>query len=104
MAEKAKFSIGQLIHHKLFNYRGVIINIDPSFMLSEEWYQTMAKSHPPKNKPWYHVLVDKAVHQTYVAEKNLESDTTEEQINHPNLGLYFDQFIDGCYHLKQKSN
>lgn len=104
MTQKATFAIGQLIHHKLFNYRGVIIDIDPTFMLSEEWYDTMAKSRPPKNKPWYHILVDNAIHQTYVAEQNLESDESGEQVHHPELGQYFDQFINGRYHLKQKSN
>ncbi|MCX4028862.1 heat shock protein HspQ [Endozoicomonas sp. SM1973] len=104
MTQEAKFSIGQIVHHKLFNYRGVVIDIDPTFMLTDEWYQTMAKSRPPKNKPWYHVLVDNAVHQTYVAEQNLAPDDSGEQVHHPELGLYFDQFINGHYHLKQKSN
>jgi hemimethylated DNA binding protein len=34
----------------------------------------MAKSRPPKDKPWYHVQITGGygVPQTYVAEQNLE--------------------------------
>ena len=56
----AQFRPGQLIHHKLFDYRGVVVDVDPIFQGSEEWYQQMAQSRPPKAKPWYHVLVHNA--------------------------------------------
>ncbi|MCS5609579.1 MAG: heat shock protein HspQ, partial [Candidatus Poribacteria bacterium] len=46
------FSIGQLIHHKRFDYRGVIVDVDPDFQGTEEWYSQMATSKPPKGKPW----------------------------------------------------
>ncbi|NIQ03735.1 MAG: heat shock protein HspQ, partial [Nitrospinaceae bacterium] len=59
-------------HHKLFDYRGIIVGVDPEFRNTEEWYQRMARTRPPKNKPWYHVLVQDAGHMTYVAERNLE--------------------------------
>ena len=52
---KAKFQIGQIVHHKLFDYTGVIFDIDPFFQSSDEWYEQVAQSRPPKNKPWYHV-------------------------------------------------
>ena len=92
-----KFSIGQVVQHKLFNYRGVIIDVDPAFQGSESWYQEMAKSRPPKERPWYHVLPHRAAHQTYVAEQNLESDDTGEPIDHPLLGHVFREFRDGRY-------
>ena len=69
---KAKFRIGQIVHHKLFDYTGVIFDIDPFFQSSDEWYEQVAQSRPPKNKPWYHVLVHTAEHTTYVAEQNLD--------------------------------
>ena len=71
---KAKFCIGQLIHHKLFDYRGIILGVDLEFKQTDEWYDEMARSRPPKDKPWYHVLVHQQGSQTYVAEQNLESD------------------------------
>ena len=69
---KAKFKIGQIVHHKLFDYSGVVFDIDPFFQSSDEWYEQVAQSRPPKNKPWYHVLVHTAEHTTYVAEQNLD--------------------------------
>ena len=71
---KAKFCVGQLIHHKKFGYRGVIIEVDLQFKNSDEWYETVAKSRPPKDQPWYHVRVLNAHHMTYVAERHLEMD------------------------------
>ena len=71
---KAKFCIGQLIQHKLFDYRGIILGVDLEFKSTDEWYEMVAKSRPPKNEPWYHVLVHQKGHQTYVAEQNLQID------------------------------
>ena len=53
----ARFAIGQVIHHRRFGYRGVIVDVDPSFQLTDEWYEEVALSRPPKDKPWYHILV-----------------------------------------------
>lgn len=71
---KAKYCIGQLIQHKLFDYRGIILGVDLEFKSTDEWYEMVAKSRPPKNEPWYHVLVHQKGHQTYVAEQNLQPD------------------------------
>jgi len=71
---KAKYCIGQLIQHKLFDYRGIILGVDLEFNSTDEWYEMVAKSRPPKNEPWYHVLVHQKGHQTYVAEQNLQLD------------------------------
>ena len=94
---RARFSVGDLVHHRLFDYRGVIFDVDPKFQSTEEWYETVAKSRPPKNKPWYHVLVNGAIHTTYVAEQNLERDPSGEPINHPMLGQFFSGFEAGRY-------
>ena len=71
---KPKFCIGQLIHHKLFDYRGIILGVDLEFKMTDEWYEEMARSKPSKDRPWYHVLVHQRGNQTYVAEQNLEVD------------------------------
>lgn len=91
-ARAMKFRIGQLVHHKLFHYRGVIYDADPTFAHTEEWYRTVAKSGPPKEEPWYRVLVHGARHETYVAEQNLEPDAAHEPIQHPRLDALFDSF------------
>lgn len=93
-----KFTIGDLIHHRRFDYRGVIVDVDPEFQGTDEWYDQMAVSRPPKDAPWYHVLVDGAPYSTYVAERNLEPDSSGEQIDHPALGHFFIGFSNGRYH------
>ena len=92
-----KFSIGQIIHHLRFDYRGVIVDVDADFQGSEEWYREMAKSKPPRDKPWYHVLVDRSNTTTYVAEQNLEEEPSPQPVLHPLVEQYFNRFEEGCY-------
>lgn len=100
----ARFRVGQLIRHKLFPYRGVIVDVDPEFSNSEEWYEMMAKSRPPKDQPWYHVLVHDAEHVTYVAERNLEADSSEAPVDHPLIERFFSGLRGGCYVTRQAVN
>ena len=60
----ARFEVGQLVTHRLFGYRGVVYDVDPKFSLSGDWYDQMARSQPPKDAPWDHVLVDGESHTT----------------------------------------
>ena len=75
----------------------MIIGVDETFLGSDEWYDEVARSRPPKDKPWYHVLVHGASHRTYVAERHLESDVSKEPIEHPEVDDFFDRFQDGVY-------
>ena len=94
---QVKFSVGELVNHRLFGYRGVIVDVDQDFQATEEWYEVVAKSRPPKNKPWYHVLVHESNHSTYVAEQNLETDDGLEPITHPMVEHFFSRFDHGRY-------
>ncbi len=96
MPQSARFSVGQLVHHRRFDYRGVIFDVDPIFSLDDDWYEQMATSQPPRDKPWYHVLVDGG-QVTYVAERNLEPDASAAPISHPLLDRFFGTFRDGRY-------
>ncbi|MGH8550207.1 MAG: heat shock protein HspQ [Methylococcales bacterium] len=93
----AKFSIGQIVHHRRFDYRGVIFDIDFQYQGSQEWYNAVARSRPPKDQPWYRVLVDSAEQETHVAEHNLESSGIEEPICHPCAALYFSRMENSVY-------
>lgn len=95
--KSADFSVGELVHHKLFDYRGVVVDVDPHFMLSEEWYEAVARSRPPKDQPWYRVLVHNSSDETYVAERNLEPDTSGAPIQHPLVKRWFVKFSGGRY-------
>ena len=100
----AKFTIGQRVHHQRFDYRGVIVDVDAVFQGSDEWYRQIAKSYPPKDKPWYRVLVHDQEYETYVAEHHLENDYSSDPINHPLVGAYFSDFRGGVYVLMYRSN
>jgi heat shock protein HspQ len=100
----AGFSPGQLVQHKLFEYRGVIADVDATFQLSDEWYDQVARSRPPKDQPWYHVLVHDGDHMTYVAQRHLEADSSVEPIKHPLIDRFFSAFRDGRYESDIQSN
>ncbi|MCB1867497.1 MAG: heat shock protein HspQ [Gammaproteobacteria bacterium] len=100
---EAALHIGQVVHHKLFDYRGVIYDVDPVFMLPDEWYEQVALSRPPKDEPWYRVLVDGSFQETYVAERNLEADTLGGTIDHPHVQLYFEDFKGGQYRPRNRN-
>ena len=104
MSAKIEFSVGQVIHHKLFGYRGVIVDRDATYGGSEEWYAEVARSQPPKDQPWYHVLVHGRVLNTYVAQRNLEPDDTGLPVVHPLIPLHFDEFRDGHYGISGPAN
>ena len=99
-----KFYAGQVIQHKIFGYRGVIVGVDQTFQLTPDWYATVAKSRPPKDKPWYHVLVHGGRQTTYVAERNLELESSGEPVEHPLLDRFFDKFDDGFYSNTKDEN
>ncbi len=100
----AKFGIGQVVYHERFEYRGVIVDVDASYQGTEEWYHEVARSKPPRDRPWYHVLVHQGDHTTYVAERHLSLDESDDPIEHPLLGDFFDSFEDGRYNRAQRLN
>ena len=99
-----RFYIGQIVLHRRFSYLGVIYYVDSRFMQSEEWYQRMALSRPPKDQPWYHVLVDGMNHETYVSERNLDAVTNPQPIHHPLLKDYFSLFTGQRYEILSSIN
>lgn len=99
-----KFFTGQIVHHLKFGYRGVIASVDESFGGSDEWYDKVARSRPPKDKPWYHVLVDGARGETYVAERHLELDASKRPVEHPLIATFFDELRDGRYVRTREMN
>jgi len=97
MKDQARFDVGQVIHHRLFDYRGVVFDVDPCFQGTDEWYEKVAASRPPRDQPWYHVLVDGGYHTTYVAERHLEPDGSGEAIEHPLVDRIFEGLENGHY-------
>ena len=73
----ARFGIGEVVRHRLFDFRGVIFDVDPVFANSEEWYQAIPEEiRPPKDQPFYHLLAENAESSyiAYVSQQNLVPD------------------------------
>jgi heat shock protein HspQ len=100
---RAHFSIGDVVEHRLFAYRGVVVDVDANFQLSDEWYEQVARSRPPKDAPWYHVIVQDSDSLRYVAEQNLAPDMSGLPVRNPALGQLFDTFVDGRY-VRSRAN
>ncbi len=96
----AKFSIGQVVRHRLFPFRGVIFDVDPEFANSDEWYEAIPKDvRPNKDQPFYHLLAENAETEyiAYVSEQNLLEDQSGEPVRHPQLRELFEKTADGRY-------
>ncbi|HHZ87829.1 MAG TPA: heat shock protein HspQ [Chromatiaceae bacterium] len=104
VSSKPEFYIGQIVYHEKFGYRGVVFDVDGTYQGSEMWYDQVALSRPPKDKPWYHVLVDQAAHTTYVAERHLRVDKADVPISHPQVKQLFGEFCDGAYQPRSRLN
>jgi len=99
----ARFAIGDVVRHRLFDFRGVVFDVDPEFSNSEEWYEAIPEAvRPPKDQPFYHLLAENAEssYVAYVSQQNLVFDDSEDPIDHPALATMFDRFDDGRYQLR----
>ena len=104
-SKAAKFTIGQVVRHRLFPFRGVIFDIDPEFSNTEEWYQSIPDDvRPRKDQPFYHLFAENADSEyiAYVSEQNLLVDESSEPVRHPQLGEVFDILSDGSYRQKSR--
>ena len=82
----AKFSIGDVVKHIQFNFRGVIYDVDFEFNNSEAWYKSIPKDvRPRKDQPFYHLLAENndITYEAYVSEQNLINDDSDEPVKHP---------------------
>jgi len=99
--KKAKFSIGEVVRHRLFEFRGIIYDVDFEFNNSEEWYQSILKDvRPRKDQPFYHILAenDEITYEAYVSEQNLVLDDRNEPVGHPLVNEIFNgQNKEGLY-------
>ena len=99
----ARYGIGEVVRHRLLDFRGVIFDIDPVFANSEEWYQSIpADIRPPKDQPFYHLLAenDESSYIAYVSQQNLLPDEEGEPVDHPAISGLFEGFSGGRYRLR----
>ena len=101
----ARFSIGDVVKHRLFEFRGVVFDIDPVFANSDEWYDSIPEDvRPRRDQPFYHLLAENAEssYVAYVSQQNLVTDDSEEPVDHPAISGIFDGYSDGRYTLKRE--
>ena len=102
---RARFGIGEVVRHRLLDFRGVIFDVDPVFANTEEWYEAIPQEiRPSKDQPFYHLLAENSdsSYVAYVSQQNLISDEEGEPIDHPAIDGLFDAFEPGRYHLKRE--
>jgi heat shock protein HspQ len=101
----ARFTIGDVVRHRLFEFRGVVFDIDPVFANTEEWYQSIPEEvRPPKEQPFYHLLAENAESSyiAYVSQQNLMTDDSDEPVHHPAIPGLFEDYRDGRYALRRE--
>jgi heat shock protein HspQ len=100
---RARFAIGEVVRHRIFDFRGVVFDVDPEFANSEEWYEAIPEAiRPSKDQPYYHLLAENAesTYVAYVSQQNLIPDESEEPVDHPAIAAMFDRLEGGRYHLR----
>ena len=99
----ARFSIGDVVRHRLLGFRGVVFDVDAVFSNSEEWYESIPlEIRPAKEQPFYHLLAEAAdqSYVAYVSQENLLPDETDEPVDHPAIPGIFGPFAGGRYALR----
>lgn len=91
-----QFRPGQLVCHRRYGYRGVVVACDDHCKADPQWYLAN-KTQPDRSQPWYHVLVHNSSSVTYAAESSLQPDPLNEPIRHALLEHFFLDFVDGQY-------
>jgi len=105
-ARKAKYKIGQIVRHRVYPFRGVVFDVDPTFSNTEEWWQSIPEEvRPHKDQPFYHLFAENAETEyiAYVSEQNLLPDNSGEPVRHPQVAEVFVQDGRGGYRPRAAS-
>src|ERR1700684_1860529 len=101
----AKFSIGQIVKHRVYPFRGVIYNVDPVFANTEEWWRSIPEEvRPGKDQPFYHLYAENTESQyvAYVSEQNLVLDDPAPRGRPPRWDELFGPTDKGHYRLRTR--
>ena len=99
------FNIGDIVKHRIYPFRGVIVDVDPEFSNTEEWYQSIpAEIRPSREQPYYHLMAEntETFYTAYVSQQNLVSDGENGPLEHPDLEEIFSGMDHGKYHLRNE--
>lgn len=101
----ARFAIGDVVRHRMFDFRGVVFDVDPVFANSDEWYDAIPEQlRPRKDQPFYHLLAEnmESSYIAYVSQQNLIRDETDEPVDHPAISGMFGEYAGGKYPLRRE--
>ncbi len=101
----ARFSIGDVVRHRMFDFRGVVFDIDPVFANSDEWYEAIPEHiRPSKDQPYYHLLAENSENSyvAYVSQQNLLEDSEGGPVEHPGVDELFEGYDAGRYELRRQ--
>ena len=100
---QAKYAIGDVVKHRIYPFRGVVFDVDPTFSNTEEWYNSIPEEvRPKRDQPFYHLFAEnlESEYIAYVSEQNLVPDTSNEPVRHPQIDEMFEMGDDGRYHTR----
>ena len=101
---RARFALGDVVRHRLYDFRGVVFDIDPVFANSDEWYESIPREQRPnREQPYYHLLAenDDSSYVAYVSQQNLTGDAEAGPVDHPSVAELFEDFANGRYRLRR---
>lgn len=99
----AKFRIGQIVRHRIYPFRGVVFDVDPTFNNTEDWWLSIPEEiRPSKDQPYYHLFAENSETEyiAYVSEQNLVPDESGEPVRHPQIDEIFEGLEDGGYRAR----
>ncbi|RKY22149.1 MAG: heat shock protein HspQ [Planctomycetota bacterium] len=82
-----RFDVGQVVRHRRFGYRALIVACDLS----------AGPSADAREEPWYHLLVHGSDGVTAARQGSLEANDSGEGVRHPLVPRYFGGFRKGLY-------
>ena len=103
LIRSAKFQIGQIVKHRIYEFRGVVFDVDPIFDNTEDWYQSIPEDmRPSKDQPFYHLFAenDQTEYIAYVSEQNLLPDRIGAPLRHPQIDDVFELDQNGQYRAR----
>ncbi|MGN6689411.1 MAG: heat shock protein HspQ [Sphingopyxis sp.] len=103
LIERARFAPGDIVRHRMFDFRGVVFDVDPVFSNSDEWYEAIPEAiRPAKEQPYYHLLAENedSSYIAYVSQQNLVGDADRGPVDHPQIDAMFDGLIKGRYRVR----
>ena len=101
----AKYRIGEVVRHRIYPFRGVVFDVDPTFSNTDEWWDAIPEDvRPQKDQPFYHLFAENSETEyiAYVSEQNLLPDDTGEPGRHPQVAEVFDGVEDGVYQSREE--